>query len=123
VKRLADNLPPILADEQQLLQVFVNIINNAWDALSHKEGRRSLTVSTEREGSSIVIKFSDTGIGIEKENLSKIFDPFFTTKGVGEGTGLGLSISYGIVKEHDGEITAESEPGQGATFTIKLPAG
>jgi signal transduction histidine kinase/CheY-like chemotaxis protein len=121
VKRLADNLPPILADEQQLLQVFVNIINNAWYALSQKEGGRSLTVSTECAGSSIVIKLSDTGIGIEKENLSKIFDPFFTTKGVGKGTGLGLSISYGIVKEHDGEITVESEPGQGATFIIKLP--
>ncbi|MFH1422452.1 MAG: response regulator [Planctomycetota bacterium] len=121
VKQLDDNIPTVLADEQQIMQVFINIINNAWYALSHKEGRRCLTISTEAVKDSVVIKIADTGPGITKKNLSKIFDPFFTTKGIGEGTGLGLSISYGIIKEHNGEITAESKMRHNTTFTITLP--
>jgi len=68
-----------------------------------------------------VIQFTDDGVGIPKENLHKIFDPGFTTKGVGVGTGLGLSICYQIVKNHKGEIRAESSPGKGSTFTIEIP--
>jgi len=68
-------------------------------------------------------EFADTGHGIKEEDLDRIFSPFFTTKEVGHGTGLGLAISYGIVKEHKGTITVESEEGQGATFTISLPVG
>jgi signal transduction histidine kinase len=67
------------------------------------------------------INVIDTGYGIEKKNLSRIFDPFFTTKPTGEGTGLGLSVSYGIIKNHGGDISVESKPGKGSTFTITLP--
>ena len=67
-------------------------------------------------------RFEDNGCGIGKDYLGKIFDPFFTTKPVGKGTGLGLSISYGIIQQHKGTIEAESEPGQGSRFTIRLPA-
>ena len=70
----------------------------------------------------VVISVQDDGYGIEKANLDKIFDPFFTTKEAGVGTGLGLSISYGIIKDHGGTISVESEIGQGSTFTIRLPA-
>jgi signal transduction histidine kinase len=69
----------------------------------------------------VEVEFTDTGHGIKEEDLDRIFSPFFTTKEVGHGTGLGLAISYGIVKEHKGTITVESEEGQGATFTIRLP--
>jgi signal transduction histidine kinase len=69
----------------------------------------------------VEVEFADTGHGIKEEDLDRIFSPFFTTKEVGHGTGLGLAISYGIVKEHKGTITVESEEGQGATFTIRLP--
>jgi signal transduction histidine kinase len=78
-------------------------------------------LTTSVESDEVVIKVSDTGIGIEAENLSKIFDPFFTTKAVGSGTGLGLAVSYGIVQEHAGTIEAASEVGQGTTFRLGFP--
>jgi PAS domain S-box-containing protein len=108
------------ADPHQLLQVFINIINNAHDALI-TVGGGSLLISSSRRNDTIIIEFRDDGPGISKDIIKYIFDPFFTTKDVGKGTGLGLSISYGIVNEHGGRIEAESEPGKGATFTIELP--
>jgi PAS domain S-box-containing protein len=103
----------------KLQQVFLNIISNAIDAMP--EGG-TLKVEAERKENNIMIIISDTGTGIKKEHLTRIFEPFFTTKGYGSGTGLGLSISYQIVKEHNGDITVESEYGKGTTFKIILPA-
>lgn len=117
VKNFGD-LPEISADSAQLRQVFTNIITNACQAMP---GGGRLTVTTRATKDNVEIKFTDTGVGIPKENLGKIFDPFFTTREVGKGTGLGLSISYGIIQKHRGKIEAESEIGRGSTFTIKLP--
>ncbi|MFC2035706.1 ATP-binding protein, partial [Chloroflexota bacterium] len=121
--RLDKKLPMILADGNQLQEVFLNLIINAENSMIEayfgEEG--TLTIITETSGNSIYISFSDSGIGIKKENLSKMFNPFFTTMEPGKGTGLGLSISRGIINRHGGEIFVESEPGGGATFIIKLP--
>lgn len=122
VTELDRNLPWTVADSSQLQQVFLNIINNAHDAMLKGKGRGVLTVGTELvDGETIRVAFTDTGPGIPPEVLDKIFDPFFTTKEVGTGTGLGLSVSHGIVQQHEGRIWVESEPGQGATFFVQLP--
>lgn len=127
IKELARDLPWTLADGYQLQQVFLNIINNAHQALVEAHGGGTLTVRTElhspRDGTKDVIKitFADDGPGIPMKIMDRIFDPFFTTKDVGLGTGLGLSISFGIIQEHGGRIWAESEMGQGATFLVELP--
>jgi signal transduction histidine kinase len=120
-KRLARNLPEIMADYFQMQQVFLNIIVNAEAAMveAHKKG--TLTISTRKIDSSIRISFTDDGPGITKENLNRIFNPFFTTKEVGKGTGLGLSICHGIVTAHSGKIYARSKPGNGTTFVVELP--
>lgn len=116
-------LPYTQADVHQLQQVFLNIINNAHQAMKKAHGRGTLTVRTRTmgEGKTIFISFTDDSPGIPPNIINRIFDPFFTTKEVGEGTGLGLSICYGIVTEHGGRIWAESEPGRGATFFVELP--
>lgn len=119
VKHLAPDLPAIQADPAQLKQVFVNLFNNAAEA---KGDGGTITLTTRPiDGSFVEIKVSDTGCGIPEEDLGKLFTPFFTTKALGKGTGLGLSIVYGIIKMHKGQITAQSEVGQGTTFTITLP--
>lgn len=117
------DLPTTMIDEGQMSQVFMNIILNAFDAMP--EGGK-LSVSTRRHTDdqgrdSILIAFEDTGNGIPEQDLEKIFDPFYTTKEAGKGTGLGLSLSYNIVKRFKGDITVESAPGKGTTFTILLP--
>ncbi len=118
---LDSNLPPTELDSHQMQQVFINLINNARQAMeAHQPGGR-LSIRTESSDSRVRILFKDTGPGISPENLKKIFNPFFTTKAVGKGTGLGLSLCYGIITEHGGSITPSSEPGEGATFTIELP--
>lgn len=112
--------PCIVGDKFHLQQVFVNIISNACHALENAK-TKTLTITTETNMNSVFIKFADTGQGISEEHLNKIFDPFFTTKEIGKGAGIGLSIGYGIIKEHSGEIHAESRVGEGTTFTIELP--
>ncbi len=111
-------LPQIRCYPGQLNQVFMNLLVNAAHAM---EERGEITIETETTDSEVIIRISDTGVGIPKEHLSELFNPFFTTKPVGEGTGLGLSISYGIIQKHGGRIEVDSEVGRGTTFTIYLP--
>nr|NIO68001.1 two-component sensor histidine kinase [Anaerolineae bacterium] len=118
VKGYDPALPSIMADPNQLQQVFINIMLNAYQAMP--DGG-TLHITTRQVGSELQVIFTDTGVGIPPENVQNIFDPFFTTKEVGEGTGLGLSVSYGIVKAHGGDIEVESQAGKGTTFVIKLP--
>jgi len=113
-------LPMTSSDPAQLQQVFLNIINNAIDAIG-KDGEIMIKTKYIAKNNEIAIEISDNGPGIPKEMLNKIFDPFFTTKEVGKGTGLGLSISYGIIEKLGGRIIVASEVGQGTTFTIYLP--
>ncbi len=117
---LSDDLPETFADPFQLQQVFINLINNARDAIAVRE-EGALVIRTYRKGESILIEFEDNGPGISAGLVKKIFDPFFTTKEVGKGTGLGLSIAYGIIKEHGGTILVESRPGKGAKFIVTIP--
>jgi two-component system NtrC family sensor kinase len=105
-------------DSGQIKQVFLNLITNAAQAMP-KGG--TLSLRTFRLGDEVAISVSDTGQGIPPEIQDRIFEPFFTTKAVGEGTGLGLSVSFGIVQEHGGRISVESQVGQGSTFTVWLP--
>jgi len=115
---LADDIPPCLVDSRRMKQVLLNLIMNAGQAI---DNRGDITIRTRTENSSVLVEIEDSGPGIGKDVLDKIFDPFFSTKEPGEGTGLGLSVSYGIIQEHDGEITVQSSPGHGALFTIRLP--
>jgi len=116
--QLDDRVPPTMADEKQISQVFLNIVNNAFQAMKEKGG--ALTIRSKREDDDIIFAISDTGCGIPKEHLLKIFDPFFSTKGSG-GTGLGLSVSHGLIRAHEGEISVKSKEGKGTIFTIRLP--
>jgi signal transduction histidine kinase len=104
----------------KLEQLFVNLIQNSIDAIEG-QGEGEIILTAEADNKEASITYSDNGEGIEPKILEKIFDPFFTTKEPGKGTGIGLSIVYGIVQEHEGTITCESEKGKGATFEIKLP--
>ncbi len=113
-------LPQTLSDSAQLQQVFLNILNNAIDALKRDGGIHVMTEYGSKDNT-IAVKISDNGPGIPSEVLAKIFDPFFTTKDVGTGTGLGLSISYSIMEKLGGRIMVASEVGQGTIFTIYLP--
>jgi two-component system NtrC family sensor kinase len=119
-RELDQHLPTIASDASQLQQVFLNILNNAIDAMG-KDGTITLKTFHRPDTHQVVVKISDTGPGISKDMLAKIFDPFFTTKEVGKGTGLGLSISYSIIEKLGGTVTVDSEVGQGTTFTISLP--
>jgi len=121
VKRLAADLPEIMADHHQLQQVFFNIVINAEYAMVEAHGRGRLMISTEKLDRYARVTFSDDGPGIPEQNLSRLFEPFFTTKPPGKGTGLGLSICHRIVTEHGGRIYARSQPGEGAQFIIELP--
>jgi signal transduction histidine kinase/ActR/RegA family two-component response regulator len=119
---LAQDLPETMADPYQLQQVVLNLLVNAEQALLHGRGKGKVRIRTRRaEGNRIAVDVSDDGPGIPREIISRIFDPFFTTKPAGLGTGLGLSIVYGIVKQHDGEVTAENQHAGGARFTVELP--
>lgn len=121
-------LPPIMAEHNRLEQVFINLVTNAVDAMDEKAAanpdqncEKRLHIHTFAEKETIVVTVSDTGTGMPPEVINKIFEPFFTTKEVGKGTGLGVSISYGIVKDYNGTIDIQSEPGKGTTFTLRFP--
>jgi PAS domain S-box-containing protein len=123
---LDPDLPATTADPHQLQQVFLNLITNARHAMIDRGDRGTLTlrssVAPAPDGAQAIrIEVVDTGVGIPERNLQKIFNPFFTTKPVGQGTGLGLSICFGIVKEHDGQIWAESQVGVGTRVYVSLP--
>jgi len=122
--RALDDVPPVLANESRLGQVFLNLIINAVEAVPEGAAdNNEIQVSTRSdEPGRVVIAVSDTGPGIPKEIIGRIFDPFFTSKPVGEGTGLGLAICHGIVTQLGGEIRVESEVGKGSTFSVVLPA-
>lgn len=116
---LQNDLPQIKGDSLKLEEVFLNLFMNAADAM---EGKGKLTIKSEKTNDyHAKITVSDTGKGIDKSFLPHIFEPFFTTKDAGHGTGLGLSIIYGILKNHNGSIHVESDPGKGTTFFILLP--
>ena len=124
---------PVMADVGQIEQVLINLVTNARDAM--KNGGtiliRTLPVHLENEfieafgfgtpGNYAAFSISDTGMGLDENTRERIFEPFFTTKEKGKGTGLGLAIVYGIIKQHNGYITVDSEPGQGTTFSVYLP--
>ena len=114
------DLPKIVSDSSQLQQIFLNIMNNAIDAID-RGGEIHIKTNFLPRNNEIMIEITDNGPGISKENINKIFDPFFTTKEVGKGTGLGLSIVYSIIEKLGGRIMAASEIGQGTTFTIYFP--
>jgi len=120
VEKELEELPSIQVDANQILEVFVNILINALDAMPQKGTLKVTSRKLEAEPF-IEIRLSDTGCGIPPENLAKIFDPFFTTKEAGKGTGLGLAVSHGIIERHNGTIDVESEVGRGTTFVIRLP--
>ncbi|MFI5087373.1 MAG: PAS domain S-box protein [Terriglobales bacterium] len=120
VERLNERVPDIIGDPHQLQQVFLNILNNAYDAVRETERPGRIEISTALNGGFAEVVFRDNGHGISYPD--RIFDPFFTTKEVGKGTGLGLSICYGIVSGHAGEILCQNnDDGFGATFTVRLP--
>jgi signal transduction histidine kinase/HAMP domain-containing protein len=115
---LKNEIPALKIDGDQLLQVFLNIILNAADAMN---GDGTLTITSKLENHSVIFSFEDTGPGIPEELLSRVFEPFFTTKEVGKGTGLGLSVSYGIMQNMGGTIRASNRNGRGAVFIVEIP--
>jgi signal transduction histidine kinase len=139
-EQYSPDLPAVVVDQNQMKQVFINLIKNAFDSMPRggvltvatvvylSDGYPNRSASYKKEekepasfARTIEIRFSDTGTGISEENLHRIFEPFFTTKKTGTGTGLGLSISYGIIERHSGQIEVFSKMGEGTTFVIKLP--
>jgi signal transduction histidine kinase len=117
--QLESVLPGVRGDNNQLMQVFFNIVSNAIDAMA-ETGGGTLTIRTQRDRGNVVVLFTDTGPGIREPH--RVFDPFYTTKPVGKGTGLGLSICYGIVEEHGGKIICYNGQTGGAVFRVELPA-
>lgn len=120
VKRFSSTLPTCTMDPAAIQQVFINMIINAAEAMNGN-GTLTLTTQYDETDHQIEVLISDTGHGIPPEDVERMFDPFFTTKEVGHGTGLGLAISYGIIKEHNGTISVESELNKGTTLTVRLP--
>ncbi len=118
---LEPDLPKVMADFNQMQQIFMNLVTNAEQSMTEAHGRGKLVVKTRKLGDIIQAEVTDDGPGIPEENLKRLFDPFFTTKEVGKGTGLGLSICYGIVQEHGGSLYAKSKPGKGASFVVEIP--
>jgi two-component system NtrC family sensor kinase len=116
---IPDDLPPLVTDRGKVQQIFLNLINNAFQAVG--DGGRITIAASRLDAGKIAVSVSDNGCGISDENLQKIFDPFFSTKRDSGGTGLGLSITYGLVQRLGGQIAAGSELGKGTTFTVTLP--
>ena len=119
-KDLTPSLPAVMADGQQIQQVFINIFLNAAEAMKGK-GNLSIHTKTADDENFVQVEITDTGCGIAEELIERLFEPFFTTKEVGRGTGLGLSISYGIIQGHGGTINVKSKVGKGTTFIIRFP--
>jgi CheY-like chemotaxis protein len=115
------DLPTVLGDSNQLTQVFLNLIVNAEQAIHEVRDHGTLRIRLGVVGERVLITFQDDGVGIRRELLPRIFDPFFTTKRPGRGTGLGLSICMAIVREHNGDISAQPLPDGGSVFTVSLP--
>ena len=115
-------LPYVQGDPHQLMQVFLNLVLNAEQAIRETRDRGTLRIRLGTTGNSVWASFLDDGPGIPAEILPSIFDPFYTTKRPGRGTGLGLSICKSVMKEHNGTIEAANAPGGGAAFTVSLPA-
>jgi signal transduction histidine kinase len=120
IREDAAALPPVLADFNQIQQVFINLVVNAIQA-TPEDGTLTIRSSPDKDGW-VSISFRDTGCGISAENMDKLFTPFFTTKEEVKGVGLGLAVSYGIIERHGGRIEVQSEVGKGSTFTVYLPA-
>ena len=121
IEEFEENLDPTLGDAQQLQQVFLNILNNAYDAIQESGNHGRIRIRTRRAEDDVEVAFMDNGTGVT--DPERIFDPFFTTKQAGKGTGLGLSICYGIVRAHGGEILCWNNEGEsGSTFVVRLPA-
>ena len=112
------NLPDLLIDPDPLRQVFLNLLNNAQDAI---QGSGRITLSTQHDDKMLRVTVRDTGKGMTSEQMERIFMPFYTTKEVGKGTGLGLSISSSLVESMGGRIEVQSLPGAGSSFTVVLP--
>jgi PAS domain S-box-containing protein len=119
IKTLGSDLPGILGSSNRLQQVFLNLFLNAKDAMP---SGGMIEVRTASHNGTVEVEVTDTGLGIQREDLARVFDPFFTTKATGRGTGLGLSVSYGIIKEHAGKIEVRSTPGKGTSFRLEFPA-
>jgi len=116
---IESDFPRVFANANQLFQVFIEIIENAIDALE-ESGGGSLQITAMRHHADVVLHFSDTGPGLR--DPERVFDPFYTTKPVGKGTGLGLSAVYGVIQDHNGQITCRNRPEGGALFIVTLPA-
>nr|MDQ3043436.1 ATP-binding protein [Acidobacteriota bacterium] len=117
-KSFTENLPPVLADTDQLQQVFLNLFLNARDAMPTGG---ELFIKTFPKDSDIQIEIADNGSGIDEKNIKQVFDPFFTTKPTGKGTGLGLAVCYGIITAHGGQIEVSENNARGTKFVILLP--
>jgi two-component system NtrC family sensor kinase len=123
---LPEDLPPVDGDPGQLQQVFLNLFNNAIDAILERHGTaggRLAVRASHGDHGRVVVQVEDNGSGISPENLEKVFAPFFTTKPVGKGTGLGLAVCYGIIEQMGGRMSVTSETGVGTAFSIDLPTG
>jgi two-component system NtrC family sensor kinase len=118
IRDFESGLPEVLVDPDQIRQVFLNLINNAGDAI---QGVGQVTLSTRQDDATVRVTVTDTGVGMDAGQLKKIFDPFYSTKEVGKGTGLGLSVSIGIIESMGGTIEVQSMPGAGSAFSVVLP--
>src|SRR5207302_6800933 len=115
------DLPPVIGDANQLIQVFLNLVSNAEQAIREVRESGRIQLRLGRIGGHICFTVQDDGVGIAPEALPKLFDPFYTTKRPGGGTGLGLSICMSIIREHGGSIDVETLPAGGSAFTVYLP--
>jgi signal transduction histidine kinase len=118
---LAESLPSVQVNPEQLIQAFMAIMLNAVDAMEDGGLLTVRTLPNPNRSDEMVVEIEDTGMGMSRAALSKIFEPFFTTKPPGRGTGLGLSIAYGIVEQHRGRIEVDSLPGRGSVFRVFIP--